>query len=826
MHNRPRTLKKQQGPYLLWTFLTALGVAALLFVPFIIFNGGIFYYFGDFNVQEIPFYQMIHGEIQNGNTGWNHLTDLGSDTISSYSFYILGSPFFWMTLPFPNEFVPYLIGPLLILKFACAASAAYLFLKRYVRRLGFAMLGGLLYAFSGFSIYNVFFFHFHEPMIAFPLLLAALDAFIYDDRRGVLAIAVFAACVTNYYFFTGQALFVLMYFLIITFSKTYKFKFGKFLLLAAEVAIGFCASAFMLLPSVLGILGNPRLDSFPRDWDSLVFDKPQRYWLAILSFLFPADIPAMPVFTPDSDCKWASVAGWLPMFGVTGMIAFLQLKKRDWLKRVITLLMLFALVPVLNSMFQMMNSSIYYARWFYILVLMICLATVRAIEDYEANWSRAVAWTTGLTAGAALLIGIIPSTTGYDNDSPTLAMGVAAATDRFWQYVLVAMAGILTFVLVYKKFYGNKRRFFIASTVGTLIVAYVASFMIIGTGVLVSSTTEPIKNDIINKRGDIKIDDLEEVRSDFYECVDNTSMYWKVQSMNCFQSSVSPSIMQFYKAMGVTRDVASRPDFSDYGLRGLFSCKYYFDYNKDNGDRKDDCCFTYENGNTKMPFWKYLKTCNNFDIYENECYIPMGFVYDSFVTEEEFKRVSENDRTQIILNTMVLSRETMKKYADITGYDEKIYSVLYGEHPNRFKSDVEDYIYSATFDNYKKRCNSLAANSCKTFRYTKDGFEAFYENKNKEENIMFFSVPYSEGFTAEVNGRTADVEKVNYGFCGVKIPADSEVKIVFRYKTPGLDAGITISLFSLSAYLLYMGAILLFRFVSARKQYKRNGESV
>ena len=39
-----------------------------------------------------------------------------------------------------------------------------------------------MYAFSGFSIYNVFFFHFHEPMIVFPLLLAALDSFLLRQK--------------------------------------------------------------------------------------------------------------------------------------------------------------------------------------------------------------------------------------------------------------------------------------------------------------------------------------------------------------------------------------------------------------------------------------------------------------------------------------------------------------------------------------------------------------------------------------------------------------------------------------------------------------------
>ena len=161
MTNRLSRHRVGNRHYLALTFAAALVTAGLIFVPFIIWNGGVFYYFGDFNVQEIPFYQLLHSQVRSGDMGWNHLTDLGTDTIASYSFYLLGSPFFWMTIPFPNEFVPYLIGPLLILKFACAASAAYLWLRRYVRFPGHAVIGGLLYAFSGFSVYNVFFFHFH-----------------------------------------------------------------------------------------------------------------------------------------------------------------------------------------------------------------------------------------------------------------------------------------------------------------------------------------------------------------------------------------------------------------------------------------------------------------------------------------------------------------------------------------------------------------------------------------------------------------------------------------------------------------------------------------
>ena len=128
--------------------------------------------------------------------------------------------------------------------------------------------------------------------------------------------------------------------------------------------------------------------------------------------------------------------------------------------------------------------------------------------------------------------------------------------------------------------------------------------------------------------------------------------------------------MQFYDAMGITRDVASRPEVQDYGLRAFLSCKYLFDYRMD-GKSGSDNSFIDEDGNTKMPYWKYVTTCNRFDIYENECYIPMGFVYDSFVTEEEFERVDDLNKTEAILYSMVLTRDQMKKYSDITGYNPK-----------------------------------------------------------------------------------------------------------------------------------------------------------
>ena len=817
---KPHTIKNRHWAAL--TFAAALCMALLLFVPFIVYNDGIFFYFGDFNVQEIPFYQLIHGQVRDGTLGWNHLTDLGTDTLASYSFYLMGSPFFWMTIPFENDFVPYLIGPLLILKFACAALTAYLWLQRYFSFKGYAALGGILYAFSGFSLYNVFFFHFHEPMIVFPLLLAALDCFLYDKRRGIFAVAVCGACVVNYYFFVGQALFVIMYFIILACTKTWKFKFTEFLLLALEVIIGFAGAMFMLLPSVLGLLGNPRLDSFPKGWNALVYDRPQRYWLMILAFFFPADVPALPTFTPESNCKWASVAGWLPFFGMTGVIAYLQLHKKSWLKKLILLLVLFAAVPALNSMFQLLNVSIFYTRWFYMPVLMFVLATMRSVENRCADWNRAFVWSAAITAGFVLLIGVMPDFK-EENGKSVFRLGVPADRVRFWIYAVFALASLLCFLLLYRKFGNTKKRWFVAMTIGTACVAMITSYFSVATGVLESGTTNTIKNSIINQRDKIEIDDLEEVRSDFYKATDNTAMFWKVQSINCFQSSVSPSIMQFYEKIGITRDVASRPDFSAYGIRPLLSTKYYFDYSDDNIDRAKDESFIDADGNTKMPCWKFLKQCNGFDIYENECYIPMGFVFDNYVTEEEFDRVADNNKPQALLYGMVLTREQMAKYADITGYTEKRYSALYGQEPKLFRSEVDSYSYGEP--QYREACRELAQDCCDSFYYTDDGFCAKYENFGSDK-LMFFSIPYSEGFTAEVNGKPVDVEKVDFGLMAVRVPARSNSEIVFHYETPGLKTGLMISAGAGIVLAVYLAAVIIILIIRRKRHAFRKNTRV
>ena len=240
----------------LQAFLLGVFVAFAAFLPYIIYDKGLFLYYGDFNVQQIPFYQLANEAVRTGNIWWNWNTDLGANFIGSYSFYLLFSPFFWLSLLVPPAFTPYLMAPLLMLKSGCASLTAYLYLKRFVRDPEYAVIGGLLYAFSGFSVYNIFFNHFHEVIVFFPLLLIGLEEAMTEGKRGRFALAITVNAMVNYWFFIGEVFFVAFYFLVRFTDPKWRLSVRKFLSLAVEGVLGKGQAMVAFLPSGVAGVGN------------------------------------------------------------------------------------------------------------------------------------------------------------------------------------------------------------------------------------------------------------------------------------------------------------------------------------------------------------------------------------------------------------------------------------------------------------------------------------------------------------------------------------------------------------------------------------------
>ena len=243
--------------------------AAIFFLPFYILDGGFFHYAGDFNSQQISFYRYMNGFVKGAgypdsafagaprNT-FSWATDLGSGVMNAYSFYLYGSPFFWLSVLLPQSWLPYMMVPLLVLKFGVAGGGAYLYLRRYVKNANYAVLGACLYALSGFAVYNVFFNHFVDVVALFPYLLWALDEAIYEDRHGLFAFWVAVNLLNNYFFFVGQVLFLCIYFVCKLSARDFRLTGRKFGHLLWESVLGVAMGCLLLFPAVLSLLQNPR----------------------------------------------------------------------------------------------------------------------------------------------------------------------------------------------------------------------------------------------------------------------------------------------------------------------------------------------------------------------------------------------------------------------------------------------------------------------------------------------------------------------------------------------------------------------------------------
>ncbi len=784
-----KMLLKPQKEKKMFTFLVALFTAACLFLPYMIMSEGYFTFYGDFNVQQIPFYQMCHAAIREGNVNWNWLTDLGSDFVGSYAFYLLGSPFFWVTLLFPNSFVPYLMGPLLILKFAFAALTAYLYIRRFTKTAYAASLGGLLYAFSGFSVYNIFFNHFHEAIIAFPLLLLAMELLITENRRGVFALAVAFCAITNYFFFFGMVVFCVIYFFVKLCSKAIKVKLSRFVVFVFEAVLGLCLSAVLLVPALNAISGNERISNILMGWNGITYGKEQIYLYVIQSFFFPPDIPARPVFFPEANVKWSSVAGWLPVFSMTGFFAWFKLREKSWQKRLLGICVLCAMVPILNSAFYAFNTS-YYARWFYMPILIIALATVMLFEDKKVDFSSALRWTAAITLVFVLVIGFFPQKV-KSGEEEKIILGLftqsqnATYIARFWITSLIAIICLPMQKLLFDVLKSNQQRFYKGAIACVCIISILYGNVFIATGRTHSYEIKDVMIDSLIE-GEVFLDDDTEFRVDVYDGVDNTGMYLGLPTINAFHSVVSPSIMEFYDFIGVVRSVASPPHTEIPAIRSLLSVKYLL-------NRTDGDSFVDENGETLMPDFEYVKTSGSYYIYENQNYVPYGFSYDYYMSYDYCEEYSKGNRSRLMLKAILLDDEQIKKYSDyMTDIDTLKSSGLYTTRG--ISLSLSD---SALSDD----AAALYKTAADKFTIDNNGFTASVTRDKK--SLVFFSVPYDKGWTATVNGKAVTVEKVNAGFMAVAVDKGvSEIR--FNYKNTGLALGVSVTLGAAVVFVIYM----------------------
>ena len=753
--------------------------AAVFFLPFYILDGGFFHYAGDFNSQQISFYRYMNGFVK--GTGYpdstfagaphntfSWATDLGSGVMNAYSFYLYGSPFFWLSVLLPQSWLPYMMVPLLVLKFGVAGGGAFLYLRRYVKNENYAVLGACLYALSGFAVYNVFFNHFVDVVALFPYLLWALDEAIYENRHGLFAFWVAVNLLNNYFFFVGQVIFLCIYFVCKLTAKDFRLTGRKFGHLLWESVLGVAMGCLLLFPAVLSLLQNPRTIDLSSGWGFLTYAKVQQYLAILLSWILPPDSPYLTSVWSEGVIKWTSMTAYLPLCSLAGAMAYWRSRKADSKKRIVAVCAVCALVPVLNSAFYALNSS-YYARWYYMPTLILAAMTVNALEDPEIDLdapARGISW----IMLATLVFAVVPV---RDDTTETWSFGVLKNPGQFFAVLGFGLLGLM----LYRYLCGMWRqdsRFAQRMTAAVLVFACVFAMVHIGIGKfgqwhtdsdLVEQDTNALllKNDL--PEGDYRIDT--------YKIHDNIGMWLDKSCLQYFGSTAAPSILSFYPGLGVKRDVRSEPEITNYALRGLLSVEYLITTPEKRESFEDEA----DEG------WTYLGDVDGYTLYRNDNYVPMGFTYDYYVTKATYEASVKTLRSNLLMRALVLEDEDAEKY-----------SSYLTELPDALLDDLH-------YDSYTQDCADRRAHSCSVFQMNNAGFHA--EITLDKPNLVFFSVPYDDGFTAYVNGEKADILQVDEGLMAVLCPAGAS-SIDFVYQAAGLSASRVVTAVAIPVWVVYV----------------------
>lgn len=773
--------KPKINKYLL-CFLLGFGLMALILLPDLIRYKGIFLYTGDYNHQVLPFYFSAHENIRSGNFFWDWYSGLGNSMITSYTGHCLTSPFFWISLLFPAKSLTYLMPVIWCTKFGIAVVTAFAYIKQYVKTENYAVIGALLYGFSGFMIYNTV-YSFIEVISFFPLMLLAVDRLVDHGKRGFVAVMVGFMALLSFYFFYGQVIFVVLYFIIKCICKSYKFSWKKFFQLAFEAVCGVLIAMVVLVPILYVMLNTTRYQP-AFDWRSLfLYDTGlMRYGKILQSMFMLPDFFGYSNFFMDYQPVYpyggamASIAAYLPLFSMTGVISFMWAKKKNWASRLLIACLVIAFVPCFNNLFSGFSPN-YYARWLYMPLLIMAMITAYALEN-----SDEISMKPGIITCAAA----IPVFTGffiYNVYWGRFNHGVGAFdVDIFygWCAVVIAVVSLIIVCLSLYKMKRNKEftsKLIAITCIGILLSSGFMTMYGLGEGKGYSIDTLRNSQKLTYK---LKDDSFFRVQCYYH----NFMPMWGMMSIHQLNSISEASLEEFYTVIGMNKTGYIRLSFIPDDLNhvmSMFSGKYYLVYEDHGFTWEDEDYYSITDGT------HVIDHDGAFYIFENDNFIPMGFTYDYSVTREQIEKFPETDRAYIMLKALYLDGE------------------------NTLPAIPEELLNDVSYEAYAKDCENRRAVTASKFEKIQNGFTA--DITLPKENYVFFSVPYDKGFTAvDGNGNELEICKANIGFMAVKLPA-GESTVTFKYVPVGFRTGLALSILGM---VLLVGYLVLPKVIKKR----------
>ncbi len=725
-----------------------------------------------------------------GVPGWSFSQGMGQNVFPIW----LGDFFSDFLTLFDKSKIPYGLVFMEILKIFLSGLVFYKFLKEVKLSNFSALIFAILFAFSGFIILGGCWAIFSAEALYIAIILYGFERWLNHQKIFWFVFGIMCLGFLQPFLLLPYSI-VLATYICTRYFDTHegnKKAFFIFLLKTIGLAcVGVAITCYQLLPDVLQYLESPRVGG-----ESSFFEKLKQqsaFGLADDALRFTTTFRA---FGSDMIGTGSNFRGWqnyleAPLFycGIFCLLAFPQFysslnKRQKWFYGGITVLFC---MPILFPYFRYAFwafSGDYFRAFSLVIVIFMVMFSARAISYIEQNNKI-----NKIVLGVTVLFLLFLLYTPANQFKPAVNTSLRSIVT----FLILAYAGLL---------YGLSTTTSLKSISKTIIIVLcffeVAYF---------SSIT-------VNKR-DVVTGSMLKDKVGYNDYTVESIAYLKSTDKDFFRVNKDYS-----------SGLAIHSSINDAKVQGFYGTPSYYSFNQKNYikflgdlnviDVKDENSTRWAKGLGDRPilfsiasgkYWLSKRTDGavknmGFDsiakfgdvtVYKNKFALPFGFTYNTIISGDEFKKLSTTQKDFCLLRATIIGNEDKTTFASFKQFN------------------LADTAALVTFDNYMAYGNELKKDAFKISKFSDNNIIG--DVTVNESKVLFFSIPFDEGWSVKVNGADAKLYRINAGLTGLPIvKGANNIELSFEPRLKAKGAAISI------AALIVFASLLGFTFVRSRRE--------
>lgn len=577
---------------------------------------------------------------------WDRSLGYGADILSTLNYYAIGDPLNLLYGFVSPKNTETMYNFMIVLRMYLAGITFIMYARKMKKRSYGTVIGALVYVFSGFcfrlGLRHPFFIN---PMIYFPLLCLGIEKIYQRERPYVFIFAVCVSAMSNYYFLYMLTIFAVIYAWIRFYKYSEENKIKTFFLTILKFGmyytLGIAMAAVILLPSVIGFLGNGRYGN-GADWKSLIVYPGKYYLLFIENFIGYGNMGSN------------TNAGYLPIVGIVVLFTLFSQRMKHKKYRAAFIASIIALIlPIFGYAFN--GFSYANNRWAFALSFIVALLTA---EMYPRLFVMSKRQQIGIGAGIIIytVFCIIVNASG---EEILKNKGIMAACG------LIAVFYIL--LLIFQRLgYDTQKRIVRVSMAILLLIsvgvhgyyrfdpkeyAYTQEFMDQG------QAYRTLKEDNIRMLSKANDPSVYRVHAEGYR-YKNYGLINHLNTISGYYSITAKCVtdtIKGYDTLGMQYADKYKGVDQRLGLLSLAGVKYITVAHNSQVAKDVSSMGDVPYGVEK------LRKKGNITLYKNKYALPFAYAYDSYMTEQQYEQLNGIGKEQAMLAQIILNQHPADK---------------------------------------------------------------------------------------------------------------------------------------------------------------------